>query len=53
MSASVQIRRTMKRKDGNAKATVVKNTSVKVSKDKVTVSKSKKIVPNVKSVKGN
>ena len=49
MAAKVTIRRTMKRKDGNAKATVSKTTSVKIDKNKITVKKSKKIVPNVKS----
>ncbi len=50
MAASVRIRRTIRRKDGNAKATLVRNTSVKVTGDGIEVRKSKKIVPkNVRS----
>ena len=44
--ARVTVTRKMTRKDGNAKATVVKNTNVESSPKKVTISKSKKVVPN-------
>lgn len=45
MASSVKVRRTMRRKDGNAKATLVKNTSVKITEKGIEVKKSKKIVP--------
>ncbi len=35
----------MRRKDGNAKATLVKSTSVSVTSNDIEVKKSKKIVP--------
>lgn len=51
--ARVKISRKMTRKDGNAKATIKSSVSVKTSGNKATVKASKKIIPNVKSVKGN
>ena len=51
--ASVTVTRTMKRKDGKAKATVKKDVNVKTNGSKTTVKASKKIVPNVRAVKGN
>lgn len=45
MASSVKVRRTMRRKDGNAKATLVKSTSVSVTSNDIEVKKSKKIVP--------
>ena len=53
MSASVKINRKMTRKDGKAKGTVKSSVKVSTSPNKAKVSVSRKIVPNVKSVKGN
>lgn len=53
MSASVKINRKMTRKDGKAKATIKSTVKVYTSPSKAKVSVSKKILPNVKSVKGN
>ena len=50
MGAKVKVRRTMTRKDGNAKATISTRLAVSTSPQKVAVSASKKVVPkNVKS----
>ena len=49
MSASVKIRRTMKRKDGNAKATIKSALKVVATPQKVSVRSSKKITPNVRA----
>jgi len=46
MPVSIKAIRKMTRKDGNAKATVVKSTKVSASQSKVTVSASRKVVPN-------
>ena len=51
--ARVTVTRTMTRKDGKAKATVKKDVTVKTNGPKTTVRATKKIVPNVKAVKGN
>lgn len=51
--AKVTVTRTMTRKDGKAKATVKKEVNVKTSGPKTTVRTTKKIVPNVKAIKGN
>ena len=47
------VTRTITRKDGKAKATVKKEVNVKTNGSKASVRVSKKIIPNVKAVKGN
>lgn len=51
--AKVTVTRTMTRKDGKAKANVKKEVNVKTSGPKTAVRATKKIVPNVKAIKGN
>lgn len=51
--ASVTVTRTMTRKDGKAKATVKREVNVKTDGTKTTVRAKKKIIPNVKAIKGN
>lgn len=51
--AKVTVTRTMTRKDGKAKATAKKEVNVKTSGPKTAVRATKKIVPNVKAIKGN
>ena len=46
MPVSIKVRRKMTRKDGNAKATIVKSTKVSATPEKVTVRSSRKVVPN-------
>ena len=52
-TSKVVIRKTAKRKDGNAKDTVKASTSVAVNGNKATARKTRKVVANVSYIKSS